>query len=83
MNEEVNHEHDSDSSATYVEYRKTMKNLAAASLLPKFELVTFDGNPLRYYIFVKSFETNIEKDTDDYSRQLQLLINFVLAKQRK
>ena len=62
---------------------KTMKKLAVASLLPKSELVTFDGNPLRYYIFMKSFETNVEKDTDDYSRWLQLLIQFCVGKAKK
>ena len=66
-----------------VEYVKTMKQLAVASLLPKSELVTFDGNPLRYYIFMKSFETNVEKDTDDYSRWLQLLIQFCVGKAKK
>ena len=62
MDEEIKFEHE---PAMGVEYMKTMKKLAVVSLLPKSELVTFDGNPLRYYIFMKSFETNVEKDTDD------------------
>ena len=51
MNEEIKFEHE---PATDVEYMKTIKKLAVASLLPKSELVTFDGNPLRYYVSVNS-----------------------------
>ncbi len=57
-----------------------MKNLAAAALLPKPELIQFDGNPLRYFIFMKSFESNVEKDTTDASRRLQLLIQYCTGK---
>ena len=80
MNAEMKFEHD---PARGAEYMKTMKKLAVASLLPKSELVTFDGNPLRYHIFMKSFETNVEKDTDDYSRRLQLLMQFYVGKVKK
>ena len=76
MNEEIKFEHD---PAMGVEYMKTMKKLAVASLLPKSKLVAFDGYPLRYYIFIKSFEANVEKYTDDYCRWLQLLIQFCVG----
>ena len=52
MNEEIKFEHD---PAMDVEHMKTMKELAVASLLPKSELETFDGNPL------KSFETYLHE----------------------
>ena len=80
MNKEIKFEHD---PATGVEYMKTMKKLVVASLLPNSESVTFAGNPLTYYIFMKSFETNVETDTDDYSRRLQLLIQFCVGKAKK
>lgn len=66
-----------------VEYLETMKKLAAATMLPKSELTVFDGNPLKYFIFMRTFENNVEKDTDDYSRRLQLLIQFCTGKARR
>eukprot|EP00794_Sanderia_malayensis_P006686 gene6686-biopygen5463 len=64
-------------------YLTTMKKLADASMLPKSELIQFDGNPLRYYIFMKSFENQVEKDTDDNNRRLQLLVQYCTGKARK
>ena len=65
------------------EYLATMKKLADASMLPKSELIHFDGNPLRYYIFMKTFENQVEKDTDDDGRRLQLLIQYCSGKAKK
>ena len=64
-------------------YLTTMKKLADASMLPKSELIQFDGNPLRYYIFMKSFENQVEKDTDDNNRRLQLLVQYCTGKAKK
>ena len=66
-----------------VEYLEVMKNLAVATLLPKSEMISFDGNPLKYFTFLRSFETNVEKDTSDFSRQLQLLVQFCTGKATK
>ena len=65
------------------EYLDAMKNLAVASLLPKSELTAFDGNSLRYFTFLKGFENNVEKDTLDASRRLQLLIQFCTGKAKR
>ena len=43
----------------------------------------FDGNSLRYFTFLKSFENNVEKDTSDFSRRLQLLIQFCTGKAKR
>ena len=71
------------------EYRKdnqnldTIKRLATHFALPKSELMSFDGDPLKYFLFMRSFENNVEKDTDDKSRRLQLLIQYCsVGKQR-
>ncbi len=64
-------------------YLETMKKLAVTTLLPKSELTMFDGNPLKYFIFIRTFENNVEKDTDDYSRRLQLLIQYCTGKAKK
>ena len=61
----------------------TMKKLTIAALLPKSKLRVFDGNPLKYLLFNRSFENNVEKDTCDFSRRLQLLIQFCTSKVRR
>ena len=61
----------------------TMKNLAAATLLPKPELIHFDGNPLRYFIFMKSFENKVEKDTKTLVEDCSYLFNPAQEKQRE
>ena len=65
------------------QYLDTVKKLAVAALLPKSELTPFDGNPLKYFTFIRSFENNVEKDTDDFSRHLQLLVQFCTGKARR
>ena len=65
------------------EYLETMKRLAVASLLPKSELAVFDGNPLKYFVFIRSFKNNVEKDTNNFSRRLQLLIQFCTEKAKR
>ena len=65
------------------EYIDTVKKLTIAALLPKSELCMFDGNPLKYFLFIRSFENNVEKDTCDFSRRLQLLIQFCTGKARR
>ena len=66
-----------------ISYLKAMKSLATAALLPKAELMNFDGNPLKYFLFMSSFENNVEKSTQDFSKRLQLLIQFCSGKARK
>ena len=77
------HSSSHESNDAGVEYLETMKKLAVATMLPKSELTIFDGNPLKYYIFMRTFENNVEKDTDDFSRRLQLLIQFCTGKARR
>ena len=66
-----------------ISYLEAMKSLATAALLPKAELMNFDGNPLNYFLFMSSFENNVEKSTQDFSKRLQLLIQFCSGKARK
>ena len=35
--------------------------------LPKAEIMSFDGNPLNYYLFMKTFENRVEKCIEDDS----------------
>ena len=44
--------------------------------------MSFDGDPLKYFLFMRSFENSVEKDTDEKSR-LQLLIQYCSGKAKK
>ena len=72
-----------DQSGDGMLYLDTMKQLATASLLPKSELMIFDGNPLKFSLFMCSFENNVEKCTSNFSKMLQLLIQVCEGKARK
>ena len=51
--------------------------------LPKAEIMSFDGNPLNYYLFVKTFENSVEKCTEDDNVRLQLLIQYCTGKAKE
>ena len=51
--------------------------------LPKAEIMSFDGSPLNYYLFMKTFENSVEKCTEDYSLRLQLLIQYCTGKAKE
>lgn len=44
--------------------------------LPKPEILTFNSDPKNYIKFIRSFETNIERKTNDDSLKLSYLIQF-------
>ena len=50
---------------------------------PKSEIMSFDGNPLNYYLFMKTFENSVEKCTEDDSMRLQLLIQYCTGKAKE
>eukprot|EP00794_Sanderia_malayensis_P001452 gene1452-1600_t len=39
-----------------------MKKLTVAALLPKSELNVFDGNPIKYFLFIRSFQNKIVRN---------------------
>ena len=51
--------------------------------LPKAEIMSLDGNPLNYYLFMKTFENTVEKCTEDDSLRLQLLIQYCTGKAKE
>ena len=51
--------------------------------LPKAEIMSFDGSPLNYYLFVKTFENSVEKCTEDDNVRLQLLIQYCTGKAKE
>ena len=51
--------------------------------LPKTELQTFDGDPLKYWIFLRSFENTVDKQTVDTNAKLTRLLQYCTGKARK
>lgn len=48
--------------------------------LPKAELMTFDGNPLKYWVFMQAFKNTVEKDTIDSGSKLLRLHQYCSGK---
>ena len=51
--------------------------------MPKRELLTFDGNPLNYWLFINNFEVNIAKRVRDAETRLAYLIQHYTGKARE
>lgn len=52
-----------------------MANVIAEGFsLPTFELVPFDGDPLKFITFMKDFQANVESRTSDDGKKLSLLV---------
>lgn len=51
--------------------------------MPKRQLMTFDGNPLNYWLFIKNFEVNVAKRVADAESRLACLIQHCNGKVRE
>ncbi|CAH8485099.1 unnamed protein product [Dicrocoelium dendriticum] len=49
---------------------------STSSCLPKRELITFDGDPARYWMFMRCFEANVSRTTSDPTIRLSYLIQY-------
>lgn len=67
--------------------KNDLHNLAATIrqgfALPKPELAKFDGSPLQYWSFIRSFENNIERNTSDENEKLTYLMQYCTGDARK
>ena len=43
---------------------------------PKLEIPTFSGDPLKYFVFIRAFEENVEKNVGDSAPRLARLIQY-------
>ena len=50
---------------------------------PKPEIITFDGNPMNYWRFIRNFECQIDENLDSFVIMLSLLIQHCKGKARK
>ena len=51
---------------------KDKVGLFEALQLPKLDPITFDGNPLRYWSFIRSFEQSVEKYCNEDVKLMRL-----------
>ncbi|PFX21864.1 hypothetical protein AWC38_SpisGene13647 [Stylophora pistillata] len=58
-------------------------SLQQALQMPKTELLTFDGNPLNYRLFIKNLEVNIAKRVPDAESRLTYLIQHCTGKAKE
>ena len=51
--------------------------------LPKTKLQEFDGDPLQYWTFMRSFENTVDKQSIDANAKLTRLLQYCIGKARK
>jgi len=56
------------------------RQLLAAFHLPHTEMIKFDGNPLQYWSFIRSFENSIQRICDDDGSRLTPLLQYCVGK---
>ena len=56
------------------------RQLLDAIQLPAAQLQTLDGDPLKYYLFMRLFEANVERSTVDSGSRLTRLIQYCTGK---
>ena len=59
------------------------QSLVEALQLPKAELVTFDGNPLEYWSFIRAFENTVGQETIGDGAKLTRLLQYCKGKARQ
>ena len=76
--------HDSAALQQLVEQGQTQqRQLLDAIQLPAAQLPTFDGDPLKYYMFIRLFEANVERSTVDSGSRLARLIQYCTGKAKQ
>jgi len=53
-----------------------IQNVASLSTMPKPDITQFDGNPLNYWTFIRTFEEVIEKKSLSESEKLNFLLQY-------
>ena len=62
------------------EQLRQQKQLIEILQAPKAELPIFDGDPLKYYVFIRSFENSVERVVDNDTAKLTRLMQFCRGK---
>ena len=83
----VDHEHSKfrptlEQAAGKVSYRPNIP-VYVDPTFPKIELGKFNGNPMHYICFVKTFEANVEPSITDPNKRLLLLVQHCEGEEKK
>ena len=81
-----NQQYNSDQSQPYDSNASAFNNLASVLeqlMLPKSELLSFDGDPRNYHSFITNFRNNIDRRVHDPSAKLNYLIQYCQGKAKK
>ena len=63
--------------------RVHQQSLVDALQLPKAELTTFDGDPLKYWTFIRAFENTVARETISDGAKLTRLLQYCTGKAKK
>ena len=66
-----------------IDSRTHQQSLVEAMQLPKNELPTFDGDPLKYWSFIRAFNNTVDKKSTDDGARLVSLFQFCTGKAKK
>lgn len=64
------------------EGQQQQQRLLEALNLPKAELVTFDGDPIQFWVFMRSFENNVAHTSLDDNAKFTRLLHYCKGKAR-
>ena len=67
----------------FAEGQRQQRELIDAVRLPATQLVSFDGDPLKYWSFIRSFENTVANSSADEGAKLARLIQYSTGKARK
>ena len=63
--------------------QKQQQKLVDAIQMPRTKLQTFDGDPMHYWMFIRNFENNCERESADNTAKLTRLVEYCTGKARK
>ena len=63
--------------------QQQQRQLLNAIQIPKVEIAVFDGDPMKYWTFIRTFENSVEKDTVDSNSRLSRLLQYTSGKALK
>ena len=63
--------------------QQQQRQLLNAIQIPKVEIAVFDGDPMKYWTFIRTFENSVEKDMVDSNSRLTRLLQYTSGKALK
>ena len=78
-------EHTNDQTLLDLVYRGQQQQvkIVNAMCLPKVELIPFDGDPLRYWLFSQQFDNNVDVNDVDERTKLLMLFQYCTGQARR